>query len=106
MWFTPTPDEESALPSVDPARSSLPDTISLAGDAPSATDEPLRSAVAALAAYGDSPIDRLLLVDPDGERRWLDLTGLTSDGDRVRPVTEQMLSPDGRTLLFPRRTTS
>lgn len=99
MWLSPTPDEELALPDVDGGP--VPTTIDLAADAPSATEQPLRSAVAALAPYGDEPIDRLLLIDPEGERRWLDITDLEFDPERVRPVTPGMLSPNGKTLVFP-----
>lgn len=99
MWLSPTPERELALPDISDGP--VPTSIDLSADAPSATEQPLRSAVAALAPYGDEPIDRLLLIDPDGERRWLDLTALVSDGDRVRPVTPGMLAPDGTTLIFP-----
>lgn len=98
-WSAPTLVEEPDLP---PAESHLPPLIDLTADAPDAAVEPLRVARAAFSIPGT---ERVLLVQGD-ERRLLDVSRLAMQREgkrRIDLVTDRMLSPTGRWLLFPQR---
>jgi hypothetical protein len=83
----------------------VPAHIDLAADAPDLTRARLTRAVAAFAVVGDQGVDRLLLVAPDGSLRTIDVSRLAqvrrSNGYRILPETQSMLSPTGQFLLFP-----
>lgn len=100
VWWSPTLVDEAALPQVD---SPLPEQIDLDEQAPEAagtTGPPARAAFAVL--EGDRAL-RVLLVG-DGPDRTLDVSQLGTvakpNGYRLPPVSDTMLSPDGRTLAF------
>ncbi len=105
VWWAPAGADEAALPAIDRSLTRLPETIDLSADAPDIAATPLDQALAAFAVLDDEGVQRLLLVGTDGSYRALDVSGLDQvtkpNGYRLDPESVSMLSPDGRTLLFP-----
>ncbi len=109
VWWAPMP-AAAAEPLAPSGGAVLPSELDLAAPAPDAIEQPLSRAVAAfcdtaVASGVEAVTGPVRMVGPDGEQRDLDvstLRGLADDGlGRGSPIERSMLSPDGRTLVFP-----
>lgn len=100
VWWSPSLAEE---PDLEQVASPLPEQIDLDEQAPEAAGTTGPPARAAIAVLDGSRVDHVLLVGDDGDRS-LDVSRLGSvtkpNGYRLPPVSDTMLSPDGRTLAF------
>ena len=105
VWWAPTGADEGALPALDRSLTRLPEQIDLSSRAADIAARPLAQALAAFAVLDDTGVQRLLLVGADQSYRTLDVSALKKvtkpNGYRLDPESASMLSPDGRTLLFP-----
>lgn len=103
VWWSPDSAAEDTL-APPSGNGELPTSIDLTQAAPDVGTAPVARAVAAVSVSNDSGDDRLVLVTPDGYRT-LDVSRLgqvtKSNGYRVDPTGETMLSPSGAALLFP-----
>ncbi|MFN8193219.1 MAG: hypothetical protein U0R80_02955 [Nocardioidaceae bacterium] len=108
VWWAPADPVSS--PAVAAEQRVLPGEVDLSTPAPDAAEQPIPRAVAAFCDVGSlGPLSaadgHVRLVAPGGEERDLDVSGLRGlawDGvGRLSPVDHSMLSPDGRTLVFP-----
>ncbi|CUR55593.1 hypothetical protein NOCA2280035 [metagenome] len=105
VWWSPTGADEAALPSIGRSLTRLPEEIDLSARAADIATAPLDQALAAFAVLDDFGVQRLLLLGADGSYRTLDISALDPvtkpNGYLLPPESPSMLSPDGRTLLFP-----
>jgi hypothetical protein len=85
----------------------MPPEIDLTGETTSLEEAPITHALAAFAAPSTGPRAEVLLLAPDGTLRRLPVPDLqpvqdpNGDARAREPETSSMLSPDGRTLMFP-----
>jgi len=105
VWWSPDAEAEASLPSLEPGRTELPPVIDLGALAVEVADDPIDRALGAFAVFDDDGVDRVLLLADDGSYRTLDVSSLSKvakpNGYELDPETDSMLSPDGRTLMFP-----
>ncbi|MGD9959204.1 hypothetical protein [Nocardioides sp.] len=105
VWWAPAGDEEARLSTVDRSRTELPARIDVSAGAPDVSQSPVSRALAVFAVFDDDGAERVVLLGDDGAYRSLDVSGLGQvtkpNGYRLYPETDSMLSPDGRTVMFP-----